>query len=65
MALLSQETWINLLTEVPRLMPDIFFRVAQETFVDGHLGTKTELVGAHKFLLAMSSNIFKARFYGQ
>ena len=54
----------DLLGENPRLAPDIHFRVMEEVHVDGILDTKIEVVGAHKFVLAMVSDVFKALFFG-
>jgi len=54
----------DLLGENPRLAPDVHFRVTEEVLVDGILEEKTEVVGAHKFVLAMLSDVFKTLFFG-
>lgn len=56
--------WANLLCEEPHIAPDIIFRVVEEVSVDGRTEVKSELVKAHKFVLAMVSDAFKAQFYG-
>jgi len=56
--------WVNLLCEEPHIAPDIIFRVLEEVSVDGKIEVKSELVQAHKFVLAMVSDAFKAQFYG-
>jgi len=46
------------------LAPDIYFRVIEEVPVNGILKKKTELVGAHKFVLSMLSDVFQTMFFG-
>lgn len=58
------EGLVDLLGEDPRLSPDIYFRVTEEVIVNGVLKKKTELVGAHKFVLSMLSDVFKTMFFG-
>ena len=60
-----KKSWISLLGEDPRLLPDVLFQVTEELFVDGTKAERTELVGAHKFVLSMASDVFKAQFYHQ
>jgi len=60
----NMEGLADLLGEDPRLAPDIYFRVIEEVPVNGILKKKTELVGAHKFVLAMLSDVFKTMFFG-
>lgn len=57
-------SWANLLGENPCIAPDIQFRVTEEVFVDGKLELTSEVLPAHKFVLAMASDVFKAQFYG-
>jgi len=54
----------GLLGEDPRLAPDIYFRVIEEVIVNGISEKRSELVGAHKFVLAMLSDVFKTMFFG-
>ena len=58
------EGLVDLLGEDPRLAPDVHFRVTEEVLVDGILEVKTEVVGGHKFVLAMLSDVFKTLFFG-
>jgi len=58
------EDLADLLGENPRLAPDIYFRVNVEEIVNGIPKRKTELVGAHKFVLSMLSDVFKTMFFG-
>jgi len=58
------ESLADLLGEDPRLAPDIYFRVIEEVPVNGILKKKTELVGAHKFVLSMLSDVFQTMFFG-
>ena len=60
----TMEDLVDLLGENPCLAPDIYFRVVEEQIVDGNIKTKVEVVGAHKFVLAMVSDVFKALFFG-
>jgi len=62
---LFQENWINLLSDSPRIAPDVTFRVTEEILVDGAAETRAVLIGAHKFVLAMASDVFIALFYGR
>jgi len=58
------EDWEALLCENPRIATDIQFRIIEEVFVDGTQETKTEILRAHKLVLAFVSDVFKALFYG-
>jgi len=60
----NMEGLADLLGEDPRLAPDIYFRVIEEVIVNGIPQKKTELIGAHKFVLAMLSDVFKTMFFG-
>ena len=58
------DDWDTLLGENPRIAPDIRFKIIEEVFVNGTPETKTEVFGAHKFVLAIVSDVFKALFFG-
>ena len=65
MALTFQKNWVSLLGSDPLLPPDVQFQVTEEFFVDGTKVERTELVGAHKFVLSGASDVFKAQFGDQ
>ena len=62
MAAIIQKSWFSLLGEKPYIAPDVQFQVTQEFSVDGTKVERTETVGAHKFVLSMASEVFKAQF---
>ena len=52
-----------------KMPPDIFFKVLQEGNNEEEIGMKadedkTDLIGAHKFLLGGTSPVFQANFFG-
>ena len=60
----ARNDFAGLLGENPRIDPDIHFKVVERSFVDGEMETSSEVVPAHKFVLAMFSDVFQAQFYG-
>ena len=62
------EQYRDLNSDIP---PDIFFRVSEDSRRDENIeveteeeGDKTKMIGAHKLLLAGTSPVFKANFFG-
>ena len=59
------EQFRNANSDIP---PDIFFRVSQDSTGDENVEMKnedkTKMIGAHKLLLAGTSPVFQANFYG-
>ena len=56
--------YLDLLGDNPRLPADINIKVVEKIVVEGRVNTNTEVFRAHKFVLAMFSDVFKAQFFG-
>ena len=65
MAPIIHQNWASLLSGEPRLAPDVQFRVTEELSVGETMVKRIELVGAHKFVLTMASDVFKDQFIAQ